>query len=70
MLKKKEDAVKVTISVPKELLDKIDASADKLFLSRSSFITSTMAQYINGQNAIEAINAMVEIAKNQTEKVE
>lgn len=47
---------KVQISLDDELLVKIDAHADSMYMSRSGFISFATAQVIMSQQAIIAIN--------------
>ena len=51
-------STRVNIQFPPELLKRIDEKAAEQYLSRSAFIVSTMSQYLNGLNAIQAMSEL------------
>jgi metal-responsive CopG/Arc/MetJ family transcriptional regulator len=63
--------VKTAISVEKSLLDKIDATAKNLHLSRSKFLAVAAENYlhqIETQDLIEKLNAVYGDGLDDTEK--
>lgn len=54
---------RVNIQIPNDLLTVIDRKADELYLSRSAYIVSTLAQYLNGLNAISAMSELSGVMK-------
>ena len=58
---------RVNIQIPNDLLTVIDRKADELYLSRSAYIVSTLAQYLNGLNAISAMSELSGVMKQALE---
>lgn len=62
------DTAKINISLKKSLLEKIDAYADYLGLSRSAFMCYCCSQYINAHEGMSKIKDLVEIMKEFKER--
>lgn len=45
--------MRVTINLPDELLSRVDKGADKLFISRSAYIATALAQKLQQDEVIE-----------------
>ena len=58
---------RVNIQIPNDLLTVIDRKADELYLSRSAYIVSTLAQYLSGLNAISAMFELSGVMKQALE---
>ena len=58
---------RVNIQIPNDLFTVIDRKADELYLSRSAYIVSTLAQYLNGLNAISAMSELSGVMKQALE---
>lgn len=51
-----KDSMRVQITMPVDLVSEIDQQAEKINLSRSSFITMVVTQYSNQQKIISDID--------------
>lgn len=56
--------MKLSISLPDELVAKIDEVADSNFMTRSGLIAMCCTTYINQMSALEAINNMSKVLEN------
>lgn len=55
--------MRININIPDDLIGQIDARAEKLFLSRSAYVSMTMAKAIQQDIVIEAMPDMLEMMK-------
>lgn len=60
--------MKLSISLPDELVSKMDEIADANFLTRSGFIAMCCTSYINQMYAVEAVANMSKVLEQMVSK--
>ena len=58
--------MRVNMVIPDDLLEKIDAKAKSLYISRTAFVITTLAQKLKEDNLVEQMPDMVDIMKKIT----
>lgn len=55
--------MRVNMVIPDDLLEKIDAKAKSLYVSRTAFVITTLAQKLKEDSVLEKMPDMVDIMK-------
>lgn len=57
--------MKLTISISEDLVKQIDIMAKKLCLSRSAFISTTMAQKLQSDKTVDDLSKLIDIYQKE-----
>lgn len=68
MEKIKEEVVKFNTSMKKSLFERIEKYSDDFGMNRSAFIAMCCSQYINSQDGLIKMQAMIDLMKQLNEK--
>lgn len=55
--------MRININIPDDLITQIDERAEKLFLSRSAYVSMTMARAIQQDNLLDSVPEMLDFIR-------